>query len=356
MVPVRRPGELRSTLPAASATASGATAPEGGEAGRRVDVGLVRNRGLDEAGVAGVVIDGGDPDVGGLRQRADAADDRRERVVRERADVVPGGRELVRAAGDRRVRVVDDLEHVGVLEEEAPRAGALEAVAEGPDAAGVGVRDRADRADAKVTARVAGRDRAAGSQRLHGEAPERPGGHGDHGSPDLLAGLLERAPEARRHAADGQRARERLHALAVHPADRGPRASAPRVRRLRRVDRVGEHDLDRRREDGLAAVVADRLRDRADVPLHAVAVRTVDRRAAEARADPGGVDRRSGHGHDDARTVGPRLGVHDVDHLDVERADRRSADDRVAGALHAGPHLRQGHDGIPGEGGRGGNQ
>ena len=83
---------------------------------------------------------------------------------------------------------------------------------------------------------------------------------------------------------------------------------------------------------------------------------TVDRRAAEAGADARGVDRRAGHGHDDARTVGPRLGVHDVDDLDGERADRGAADDRVAGALHAGADLRQRHDRVPGEGRRGGDQ
>ena len=153
----------------------------------------------------------------------------------------------------------------------------------------------------------------------------------------LRARLGQRGGEPAVEARDGQRRGQRQHA-----PDRA-RAARDRLA-ARRVGRVGEDLLDRRGEHGLAAVLADRLGDRAGVAPVAV-----DRRAREAGPDAGAVDRLAGHADEDPRpVVGRRVARDDVDDLDVERADLRPPDHRVAGALHARPQLRQRHDRIAG--------
>ena len=53
----------------------------------------------------------------------------------------------------------------------------------------------------------------------------------------------------------------------------------------------------------------------------------------------------------DPRTVRRRVAVDHVEHVDVERRDRRPLDDRVPGALHAGVDVAQRHDRVAGGGG-----
>ena len=336
MRPVRRPGELRRTLPAASAIASGATAPSGEKpVGMSTSVSSATAVSMKRL-AAPVSWSVAAARTGiGLRQRAEAADDRRGGVVGERADVVAGDRELVRAAGERRVRVVDDLEDVGVLEQQRARAGALERVAERPHARRRRCRRRCrSRRCAGRRSSSRPRRRRPGRSVCGGKLPSGPAGTASTGRPTFAAGPLERAGRAaRRQAGDRQRADQRLAPLGgCGGSPRGPaaRARSRSARRrspasaLRRVVRVREDRLDRRREHGLAAVLADRLRDRADVALHAVAVGAVDRRAREARADAGRVDRRARDRDEDPRAVRRPGPVDHVDDVDVERADRRS--------------------------------
>ena len=241
-------------------------------------------------------------------------DHRGARVVGDRAEVVADGGELVGRAGVvARVGVRDDGVDVGVLQQQRAQARVLERVAEAPHAVAVDVGDRPDRADREVARGVADAHRRARPRRGGGERVERQRGGDEHLAPPRLPCARARQPrgDPAAQAGDGQRLGQRQHA----PDARLARDRLP----SRCVGRVGEDLLDRRRQHGLAAVLADRLGDRARVlPV------AVDRRAREARADAGAVDRGAGHADEDPRpVVAGRVAREDVDDLDVERADRR---------------------------------
>jgi hypothetical protein len=153
-------------------------------------------------------------------------------------------------------------------------------------------------------------------------------------------------------------ARPALRAALVSDVDSGrlrpETVSGPaRLRARRSVGRVAEDLLDRRGQQLLAAVRADRLRDRADVRRAALGVGAVDGRAAEARADAGLVHRVAEHADQDARPAGRRLALDDVQHLGPERHRVDPLDHRQRLALHALPDLRQRHDRLAGTCGSG---
>ena len=308
-----------------------------GAAGRRARVGLVDHARGERVALAGVGVLAVDPHRDGRGGRAGAADHRGARVVGDRAEVVADGGELVGRAGVvARVGVRDHRVDVGVLQQQRAQAGVLERVAEAPHAVAVDVGDRPDRADREVARGVADAHRRARPRRGGGERVERQRGGDEHLAPARVPRARARQPrgDPAAQAGDRQRLGQRQHA----PDARLARDRLP----SRCVGRVGEDLLDRRRQHGLAAVLADRLGDRAGVlPV------AVDRRAREAGADAGAVDRGAGHADEDPRAVvARRVAREDVDDLDVERADVGAADDRVARALHARPQLRERHDRV----------
>ena len=263
---------------------------------------------------------------------------------------------------ERRVRVVDRPCRRRRPGAAAARAGALERVAERPHAVGVGVRDGPDRAEPDVAARVAAPTRrrpgaasAAGSCRAARRARRSPAGRSARRSRSSA-----RPSAALTRRDDRQRRGERLGALrcacaGCAAAARGERAVAG-VARPRRVDRVGEHRLDRRREH------ASCRRTRRSTPRsrRCCAARRCRRGSRSAsREKPGpmpvastaGPDTRDEHPRD-RRSAGVAV--------DRRRRSRRrtseivgAAHHRVAGALHAGADLRQRHDRVAGEGRRG---
>ena len=216
-------------------------------------------------------------------------------------------------------------------------------MAEAPHAVAVDVGHRAHRAQGEITGRVADAEGRTGAQRLDRERAERAGGDGEQRASLARGGPLQRGADARREAGDGQRRGERP----------GGGAERARRRRARGVDGVAQDRLDRRREHHLAAVLADGLGDRADVPRRALRVRAVDGGAREARADARRVDRRTGDLDQDPRAAAGRSAVDDVEHLHGEGADVRAAHDGVARALHPRADLGQRHDRIARAGRRG---
>jgi hypothetical protein len=74
-------------------------------------------------------------------------------------------------------------------------------------------------------------------------------------------------------------------------------------------------------------------------------VRAVHGRAGEARGDAGPCNRRPGHAHEDPR-AGAELVGYDVEHVDVELADRRALHDRAGRAVHAAVNVLQRRDRI----------
>ena len=242
-----------------------------------------------------------------------------------------GEGELV-ARGGRRVGVVDHVVDVRVLEQQRSPAGAVELVPEGVHGWTVDVSDGANRAHRDVPGRVTGAHRRPWNERLHGEVGDLAGaGRGGEDDPaGALAGSLDQSEHGRRQPAHRQR-REQWPRL-----DRQPR----QVRRG--LDGLAEHLLDRRHEHHVVSVLPDSFGDRARVLGRAERVGAVDRRAREPLGDAGGVDRRPGHLHEDPRPLARR--VHDVDHLNVERRDRRALNHGLARAVHSGLHLRQRHD------------
>ncbi len=236
------------------------------------------------------------------------------------------------------------LEHVGVLEQQRAPADAVERVAEAPHAVAVRVGHGPDRARRDVPGGVADAERAARQQLLHRERAERPGGRRQDQPPARGRRLLERVAEARVEPGHRDRRRERA-GLREHPG----RPRRRRTGRARRVDGVAEDRLDRRREHDLAAVLADRLGDRADHARRPLGVGAVDRRAGEARPDARLVDRRPGRTDHDPRSRARGAVVDHVHHLDRERRDLRPAHDRVARALQPGPDVAERHHGIAGD-------
>ena len=272
-------------------------------------------------------------------QRPEAPADGADAVAGDRADVVAGGAELVRRQLLGADGVVDDRVDVGVLQEQRPPAGAVERVAEQPHVRAVGVRDGADRAELDVARRVADRHGGARHERLRRKLRgARRRARRQQRPPGAACGAREHRRDRRAEPRQRQRRGER--AAADQRRARG-RAS----RRPRRLDRLGEDRLDRRRQPDAAAELADAGRDRADVARDAGRVGAVDRRAREARSDPRRVDRRARHANEDARVVGS-LAVDDVEHLDVEARDRGAVDDRQRGAAHARRDLAERHDRI----------
>jgi hypothetical protein len=149
---------------------------------------------------------------------------------------------------------------------------------------------------------------------------------------------------------------ERVNIVAIE----GPAADERRARRRahgrrRRLDRLGEHRLDRRREADGAPVLADARGDRPDDALDACAVGAEDRRPGEPRADPGCGDCRAGDADEDPRALDP-LAVEEIEDLHVEARDRRPLHDGERRAAGAHLHLRQRHDRVRGGGARGRDQ
>ena len=184
---------------------------------------------------ARVEVVGEHADGHGRRQRAGAPGDGVALVVGDRPERVAERRVLVGRGGARdRDRVVDHAVDVGVLQEQAALARALERVAERPHAVLVGVGDGADRADLDVAHRVGDADRGARAHRLRREGAERAGGGGDHLAARAAAGALERAAHRGAHAGDGQRRGERPRAghqrAVAAPGARAARDSAAAVR------------------------------------------------------------------------------------------------------------------------------
>ena len=129
------------------------------------------------------------------------------------------------------------------------------------------------------------------------------------------------------------------------------------VRANRRVCGVGEDRLDRRRQARLCRRTRrSTSRSRRCCAATPSAAGTVDRGAREAGPDAGGVDRRAGGLDQDPRPVRRRVAVDHVEHLDVERRDRRPLDHRVARALHPGADVAERHDRVAGGGGGGGEE
>ena len=232
----------------------------------------------------------------------------------------------------RRVRVVDDVVDVGVLEQQRAPAGAVELVPERVHGRPVDVRDGPDRSHRHRSRRVAGAHRRARDQRLDGEVRDlaAAGRRGDHESAGARGGPLDEAEHRRRQPADGQR-REQRRGLGGQSRQVG-----------RRVHGLAKHLLDRRHQHDVVAVLADPLGDRPRVLERPERIGAVDRRAREPLGDAARVDRGPRHLDEDPRPLARLL--HDVDHLDVERRDRRPLDHGLAGALHPGLHLGQRHD------------
>ena len=283
-VPLSLPGALRRIAEAPWASASGAT-----KLSAEPPVGVpasvsstTREPSVERSPVSSSSLKMRTGTVGGVAPGA--ADDGGGRVVGDRPEVVADGGELVGRAGVvARVRVRDHRVDVGVLEQQRAQAAVLERVAEAPHAVAVDVGDGADRADREVARRVADAHRRAGARRGAGKGVSGIAGAASTVPPRLRARLGELPREPAVEPGDRQRLGQRQHA----PDPRAAGVAARDRLAARRVGRVGEDLLDRRREHGLAAVLADRLGDRAGV-----APAAVDRRAGEARADAGAVDRR----------------------------------------------------------------
>ncbi len=230
-------------------------------------------------------------------RRADLARDRVHLVVRHRAlHVAVRGGELV---GDRAEvlhaeRVLDDRVDVGVLEEQRAPAEALEGVPERPDVVAVAIGHGADRAQAEVARGDRDRHRRARPQLNGLVARHRPGGRHDQ-RPSRAHGRL--ASRARPPRPDSPvTVSGVVSGRAARSSARSRRADARRGGRP-----VADHQLDRRGERDVVAVLAEALRDGAGVAAVAQ-----DRRAGEAGSDAGRVDRRAGDADEQARSAEAR--------------------------------------------------
>ena len=132
---------------------------------------------------------------------------------------------------------MDDAEHVGVLEQQRPRADAVERVPEAPDLVAVRVGDGADRARGEVAGRVADAERRAGAQRLDRERAERARrARRARVRPRLAAAALERAAERRGEPGDGQR---RGHRAGAREGARAPARACGASTGLPRIASIG---------------------------------------------------------------------------------------------------------------------